>query len=83
MRRDGTCQEETEQDREARALEQVAERAEAKVGRAGAAVVAGKAEAASGQGREETAFVPAAVKRRPTNWEPPVMTGNVPNAGHP
>jgi len=33
--------------------------------------------------REATAFAPAAVKRRPTNWERPVTTRRVPNAGPP
>lgn len=55
------------------ALEQVADRAEAKV----AEEV--KAGAASEQGREGTAFVPAAVKRRRTRREHPVMTRRVPS----
>ncbi len=38
-RRNGTCQEETEQDREARALEQVAEWAKVKAGRVEAKAV--------------------------------------------
>ncbi len=76
-RRDNQCREETEQDREARALEQVVEWAEAKAGRAEAAGVV------SERGREAIAFVPAAVKRRPTSWERPAMTSSVPNAGHP
>ena len=78
-----TCQEEMEQDREAKALEQVAEWGAAKVGREKAAVVAGKAEAAAGRGRAETAFAPIAAKRRPTRWELPATTSSVPSVGHP
>ncbi|EFK08712.1 conserved hypothetical protein [delta proteobacterium NaphS2] len=56
------------------APEQVAEWAEAKV----AAEV--KAVAAPEQDREETAFVPAVVKRLCTKREFPVMTRSVPSA---
>jgi len=71
-----------EQDREAKALEQVAVWAAAKGDRAEAAV-AGKAEAAAGPDRAETASAPAAVKKRPTRWERPATTSSVPSVGHP
>jgi hypothetical protein len=77
LRRNGLCREETEQDREARAPEQVVEWGD----RVGARVAVGvEAVVRAGQVREGTAFVPAAVKRWRTNWEPPVMIINVPNA---
>jgi len=63
-----------EQGREARAPEQVAEWAEVK---------AGKAEAAAGPGRAETASAPIAEKKRPTRWEHPATTSSVPSVGHP
>ena len=75
-----------EQDREAKALEQVAEWVEAKGAKgdkAEAAAVEGKAKVASDPGRAETASAPAAVKKRPTRWERPATTSSVPSVGHP
>ena len=72
-----------EQDREAKALEQVAEWAAAKVGREKAVVVVGKAEAAAEPDRAVTASAPIAAKKRPTRWERPATTSNVSNVGHP
>jgi len=71
-----------EQGREARALEQVAEWAEVKAGKA-EAVVVGKVVAAAEPGRAETASAPIAAKRRPTRWELPATTSSVPSVGHP
>ena len=72
-----------EQDREAKALEQVAVWAAAKVGREKAAVVAGKAEAAAEPDQAEIASALIAVKKRPTRWERPATTSSVPSVGHP
>jgi len=65
-----------EQDREAKALEQVAEWAAAKAGKT-------EAEAAAGPDRAEIASALIAVKKRPTGWERPATTSSVPSVGHP
>jgi hypothetical protein len=68
-----------EQDQEVRDLEQVEEWGEAAVDEV-KAVVVGAGEAALLQALEVTACAPTAVKERPINWGPPVMSRNVQNA---
>ena len=63
--------------------EQVVVWAEVKEIEAEVVAAVGRVVAVRERARGATAFVPAAVKRRPTNRERPVMTRSVPNAGRP
>ncbi len=68
------CQEEIEQARKARDLEQEEDRGE---------VLVAAGEVVLGQVRVDFASAPTAVKKQPMNWELPVMSRNVPNAERP
>ena len=76
------CQEETEQDPEAKDREPAEAWAEAVVARAEAAV-AEAAAAVLGQARGGIVSAPIAVKGLSMNWEVPVTSSTVPNAGPP
>jgi hypothetical protein len=87
-RRQLKCQEEMEQGRKARELEQEEDRSEvlvaAKAVRAVVkAVRVAAGEVVLGQVRVDSASAPTAMNEQPMNWELPVMSRNVPSAERP